>query len=108
MKLRNILNELLNTDAVSVQELQNINKNILIYVKTHEQMNDKIKKEFIESLTDMLLSVSKKIPGKDKYERFIAKLASDNDKIDTMLKIVDYNNKLIKEKTNENPQATTY
>jgi len=105
MNLKALLEETLNTDAVSIQELQNINNNILIYLKQHDDMSDKVKKTFISSLTQMLLRVAIKIPGQDKYERFIAKLAASKNKIDVLAKILQYNNRLIKEKSNEKFQT---
>lgn len=103
--IKEILLEVENTDSVSILDLKALNKNIQLYLKNLDKMSEKVKNTMMQTITNMMIDIAKKIPGKDKYERFITKLTDEDTQIDTLTKIIAYTNKLIKEKSNEKPQA---
>ena len=107
MRLKKVINEAMkeNVPSISVFDLQNVDKNILLFLKDYQSMDKNLKDNFLKSIIGQLQELSKKINGTNKYDRFIQRLVDPEQLVPTLLKIVDFNKKLIREKENENIQA---
>jgi len=102
VNLFELLNEIKeNSPAISELDLKNVNKNIELFIKYESELDKDKREELLKVIIDMLQDLSKKIKGKNKYDRFIQKLVDSDELHKTLLKIMDFNNKLIKLKRGE-------
>jgi len=97
MNLLNLLEEVKeNSPSISILDLKNINKNIELFLKTEADLDKDNRDKFLETIVKMLQDLSKKIKGENKYDRFIRKLVDSDELHKTLLKVIDFNKKLIK------------
>lgn len=105
MNLKELLEQVtkdMQAPAVSELDLRPILQNIKLYYEYNEEFSEGEEDEFIENLIRMMQDLSRKIPGSDKYEGFVRKLADKDKRYETLQKIQSYTENLLKTR-GENP-----